>query len=82
MLHANVHVTEDLAEWRITVVLTETYGPGVEPLEARAEVVLARTPDEWDADVLGAFLSVLTRFVARVQDDAYAAGLPLGGAID
>ena len=76
MLHANLHVTEDLAEWRVSVVLTETYGPGVEPLEARADLVLARTSDEWDADVLGAFLSVLTRFVARVQDDTRAAGLP------
>ena len=72
MLHANVHITEDLAEWEVRVVLTETYGPGVEPTEAAATIRLARTSDEWDADALSALMSILSRFVARVQDDARA----------
>lgn len=70
MLHVTVHITEDLAEWRVAVAITESYGAGLAPVTVSRAFSLARTSDEWDRDPLWAALSALSRVSGFLAEES------------
>lgn len=69
MISLNVHVRQDLGEWRLTAVLVEEYGAGVEPCKSTAVWQSPLTGPEWDADPLTAVLSALARWSGMTMED-------------
>jgi hypothetical protein len=70
MVSCTLVVRQELGDWVVSVVLTEEYGEGFEPLKARAVYHYPLTASEWDADALGAVLSALHRWsVMTTQGD-------------
>lgn len=62
MIALTIHVRQVLGEWQLSAVLTEDYGPGLEPSKSTAVWQSPLTGQEWDSDALAAVLSALARW--------------------
>lgn len=69
MLTATAHVRQVVTDWQITVVITEHYGQGIEPITAQALYHVPMTAHELESDPLSAVLSILGRW-SRVTTPA------------
>lgn len=76
MLSCTIVIRQVLGDWTIVATLQETYGEGLEPLQARSHYTFPLTGPEWDADPLGAVLSALGRWSGMTTE-----GHPWGSAL-
>lgn len=69
MLTLTLHVRQDLGEWRLSAVLVEEYGRGLEPAKSTAVWQSPLTGAEWDSDPLTAVLSAVARWSGLTMED-------------
>lgn len=62
MISVHVSMHQTLGEWQLVCVVRETYGAGLEPVEARAVWQSPLTEAEWDSDPLTSALVALRRW--------------------
>jgi hypothetical protein len=74
MVTINVHVRQDLGEWVVTAVLTESHGAGLAPSVSTSEYHMPLTEREWDSDPLSAGLSAVSRWVGKWVESGMTGG--------